>query len=507
MRRALQSRWAVSVFATLAGLLGAGPARAHGGFPEPRRILLPADRPEQIVVVTNFGLILSEDAGATWLFSCEQPLSAYASQYLLGPAPDNRLFAMTATAGIVHSDDDSCSWTPAGGSMTQLMPYAFAVTPADPKRVYAMGAPRADLRAGDRIHISDDGGLTFGDAVFNTPPPNALLTILVAPGQPSTLYATLFSSPENHPILLRSDDAGGNWQAVADLVGSLGTNPFELLAIDPLDENRLYVRILGPFAETLATSVDGGLTFVQSVSIPGKLTAFLQLASGTILVGGIAGTEALGYRSTDDGQSFEPWLGVPHVHALAERNGKLYVAGDHYSDGYMIAESDDEGLTLTPLGGFDRVQGVKGCVTEVCAESCAYHAGINLWPKSVCGPEPTLPDGGAGASSAGGAGHAGAGFVAGAGGDAEAGSDSGGVANASGGAAGEAGAEPAGVVDSTPQLPTPRVVGGSCACDFARSRPAAGWTSLLLVGSLLMCRRRSARTTDSRTRMRPHERR
>ena len=39
---------------------------------------------------------------------------------------------------------------------------------------------------------------------------------------------------------------------VADLVDSLGENPFELLAIDPLDENRLYVRILGASAETLA---------------------------------------------------------------------------------------------------------------------------------------------------------------------------------------------------------------------------------------------------------------
>ena len=166
----------------------------------------------------------------------------------------------------------------------------------------------------------------------------------------------------------------------ADLVDSLGDNPFQLLGIDPVDPDRIYARILGPSSESLGISEDGGQTFVQPISIPGKLSGFLKLASGTILVGGTAGMAAVGYRSTDDGQTFEPWPEAPRVHALAERNGKLYVAADNYADGYAIAESEDEGRTLRPLAGFGQVGGVKSCVAAAVRRPRA-----RITRPSICG--------------------------------------------------------------------------------------------------------------------------
>lgn len=381
-------RGAFGLLLFLSALLGATPAGAHGSAPEPRQLLLRADRPEQIILATNFGLIFSEDAGETWLFSCERGISDYTAQYLLGAQSSSRIFGMTSGAGLIYSDDDSCSWTAVGGVLTDVLPYAFAVDPSNSQRVYAIGVPRQDLRAGDGIYVSEDGGLTFGKLVFTAPAQSALLTVLVAPSQPSTLYATMFSAVENHPLLMRSRDSGEHWELVADLADSLGENPFELLAIDPIDEDRLYVRILGASAETLATSDDGGLSFAQSVSIPGKLNAFLKLASGTVLVGGMSGTDALAYRSKDGALSFEPWPEAPHIHAMAERNGKLYVAADNFLDGYAIAESDDEGVHLRPLTGFERVRAVRSCAAELCAERCAYYASIKLWPETVCGTGP-----------------------------------------------------------------------------------------------------------------------
>jgi hypothetical protein len=458
----------------LTALLGVTPARADGSFPEPRHILLPADRPEQIILGTNFGLIFSEDGGASWQFSCEQQLSAYASSYLLGALPSHRIFAMTAGAGLVYSDDDSCSWKAAGGRLSDVMPYALAVDPSNEKRVYAIGVPRADLHAGESIYVSSDGGLTFGEPVFTAPALSALLTVLVAPSQPTTLFATMFSTPENHPILLRSGDSGEHWEVTADLVDSLGENPFELLAIDPSDQNTLYVRILGASAETLAISEDGGLSFVQSVSIFGKLRAFLELASGTILVGGTAGTEAVGYRSKDGARTFEPWPEAPHVHALAERNGKLYVAAENFSDGYAIAESDDEGAHLRPLTGFREMQGVKSCVFDACAEACSYYAGITLWPEAVCGAESSRSQSDEPAS-------------AGAATNVEDGDQ-------------EVRPEPDTNIDDAPpsvdDAETPPgllISGGGCGCDLVGRRPANGSIGLLLLGSMLVAGRRIRR--------------
>jgi len=389
-----RSRLALSWLLTLSVLLGATLARAHGSAPDPQQILVPSDRPEQIILVTNFGLLFSEDAGKTWLFSCERGLSMYAGPYLLGARPSNRLFAMTSGAGLIYSDDDSCSWQAAGGTLTHVMPFAFSVDPSNSKRVYAIGAPREDLRAGDSIYISDDGGLTFGEPVFKAPVGNALLTVLVAPSEPSTLFATMLSTPENHPILLRSHDSGAHWEWLADLADSLGANPFELLAIDPFDATKIYVRILGPFVEALAMSEDGGLSFVQSVSVPGTLTAFLKLASGTLLIAGTAGTSALGYRFNDHAQSFEPWQGVPHIQALAERSGRLYAATDNFLDGFAVAVSDDEGAHFSSFAGFEQVRAVKSCAVELCAERCSYYAGVGLWPESACAADSAPPDAG-----------------------------------------------------------------------------------------------------------------
>jgi hypothetical protein len=445
VRRALGA--ACGLLLTLFALLSPAPARADGSYPGSRQILLPAERPEQLILATNFGLILSEDAGRTWSFSCERELNAYAGPYLLGTAGSQRIFALTAGAGLIHSDDASCGWQAAGGALSDVLPYTFAVDPSSSARVYAIGVPRQDLRGGDSIYVSDDGGVSFGPPVFTAPARSALLSILVAPSRPNTIFATLFSTPQNHPSLLRSDDSGEHWEDVADLADALGENPFELLAIDPLDDTKLYARVLGPSAETLAISNDGGLGFVQSVSIPGKLNAFLQLASGTLLVAGTTGIQGVGYRSKDGGRTFEVWPTAPHVHALAERSGKLYVAGDSYADGYALAESEDEGNTLQPLLAFEQVSEVTACVADACAESCAYYAGIGLWPSSVCGvPAEPAP-----------------------------------------GAVSEAGAPG---VDTAPKATETRLSGGGCACNLARGFGANAWNALVLVAVAGFARRR-----------------
>jgi hypothetical protein len=456
--RGASARLAFSRMLALSGLLGVTPARAHGSFPEPQQILLPPDRPAQIILVTNFGLIFSEDGGQTWLFSCEQALSAYAGPYLLGAQPSHRILAMTSGDGLIYSDDDSCTWRAASGTLTDVLPYAFAVDPSNAKRVYVIGAPRKNLQAGDGIYISDDGGVTFGKPVFTAPPSSAVLSVLGAPSRPGTMFATMFSTPENHPFLLRSHDSGEHWEVAADLVGSLGENPFALLAIDPIDENKLYVRVLGASAEMLAISNDAGKSFVQSVSIPGTLNAFLKLESGTILVGGTAGANGVGYRSKDGAQSFEPWPEAPRVHALAERNGKLYVAADNFSDGYAIAESDDEGAHLRPLAGFKQVQAVKSCVAELCRESCAYYAGV-LWQETVCGAESNLADAGADTKDAD--------------------SDEPGEPKANATADGE---PPS--ADSSDEHPSFRASGGGCACNLGYHRPD-GWR-IMVLGSMLV---------------------
>jgi hypothetical protein len=458
-------------------LMWAAPAHADSNYPDPRQILLPPENPEQIILATNFGLILSDDGGASWLFSCEQARSAYAGPYLLGAGKQSRLFAVTSGAGLIYSDDASCSWHVSGGSLTDVIPYAMAIDPTDAQRVYAIGVPRQDLRGSESLYASNDGGLTFGEPLFTAEPHSALLTVMVAPSEPSTLFATLFTSPEHHPLLLRSRNWGRAWEVVADLSDSLGNSPVELLAIDAQSERRLHVRVLGPSYEALATSDDGGVSFVEAVSIPGKLNAFLELESGTILVGGVAGTEPIGYRSLDGGRSYQRWPAAPGVHALAERNGKLYIAANNYADGYAIAESDDEGEHLRPLAGFADVRGVRSCARDSCAKSCKYYADIELWPRAVCGPE-SEPPGPSEPSAQGPCAEA------------SAPGDQGVAGKAADGSTGDARWDES---RAAPERPVLRASGG-CACSIFARQPSQGWFGFVLAAPLLRgLRRRRAR--------------
>src|SRR5204863_691970 len=106
----------IAAVVPLALALALAETRAHadGAFPDAQVILAPVDSPNQIVLVTNFGLIASEDAGETWLWSCEGPANMFGAFYQQGPGPRHRLYALVDSQ-IVYSDDHACGWSRAGG--------------------------------------------------------------------------------------------------------------------------------------------------------------------------------------------------------------------------------------------------------------------------------------------------------------------------------------------------------------------------------------------------------
>src|SRR5262249_28810552 len=153
------------------------------------------------------------------------------------------------------------------------------------------------------------------------------------------LYTTTTTAPSIHPALVRSRDGGATWTTL-DLEPMLGPTKFRIIGVDPTDPSTIYLRVMDQNVESGAVSKDGGTTFTIGASVPGGvISAFVRLASGTILVGGIAVADAVGFRSTDGGATFAPWAPVPHLRALAERGGKLYAAAKNYTDGWAIGVS------------------------------------------------------------------------------------------------------------------------------------------------------------------------
>src|SRR3954469_15276398 len=140
-------------------LAAASPARANGAFPDEFSLHFPANAPHRILIGSNFGLLVSEDDGATWRYSCE-PWVTVGSNDPLSPAlvsfyqvtADGALLA--DSGDITRSTDVACTWPKASGIVAAQDIFA---DPNDPNLVLAILANTG----GSSIVASHDGGATF----------------------------------------------------------------------------------------------------------------------------------------------------------------------------------------------------------------------------------------------------------------------------------------------------------------------------------------------------------
>src|SRR5215470_17960286 len=118
-------------------------ARANGAFPDEFSIHFPSNAAHRIQVGANFGLLVSEDDGATWRYACEPWVTEGSSAAL---TQDNVSFyhltadgAMIALSReITRTEDDACTWPPSGGVITGKPVADFFPDPTDATLVLAV---------------------------------------------------------------------------------------------------------------------------------------------------------------------------------------------------------------------------------------------------------------------------------------------------------------------------------------------------------------------------------
>jgi chloramphenicol-sensitive protein RarD len=382
LRRAVLSSLAIGL------VLAGGPARAHanGAFPDSLAVLLPEDQPDRIYVATNFGLVRSDDAGATWGVVCEEAIGTLTTLYSVGGAPSDRVLAITLD-GLVVSNDDGCSWklTPP----PPVYPSDAFVDPADPDHVIAVAEAgrSAKSNALQGIFVSHDGAASFDRTPLYTADEGYNFTgIEIARTDPSTIYAALYEYLEGHgSVLLRSHDGGVHFGMV-DLTGTLAQKLARILAVDPEDPERVYLRAYDSTPQEQLAIYDGTSDEVQpSLQLEHRMSAFLRRSDGALIVG----TREEGAKiSSDGGKTWQRWAGAPHLRGLGERQGRLYAVADDLVDGYALAVSDDNGDSWQPLLHYADITGPYQCanVPLICEQPWS---GVLM--RLDGGPEDPLP--------------------------------------------------------------------------------------------------------------------
>jgi len=394
-----RSTW-VSALVPLAALavgsavaLDAASARADGAFPDSQGLLLPADRPNDLMLATTFGVVISTDGGQTWTYSCEMMTNgALAAFYNMGPPPRDRLFAITDIA-LIYSDDRACTWSKAGGMLAGKPPVDYFPDAANADRVWAARPP--DTSAGSYTIVeSMDGGATFNTVRFTAAVGDAITGVELAKSDAKTAYVTLRSGTNFTPKLAVTKDDGATWTTRdLSMVAAIGNGNVRLVSIDPANPSKIFLRISTPSGATMgdgiALSPDGGATFVSPppLTLPGGvLNSFTRLTDGTLLVAGIDGVRNVIFRSTDGGMTFTE-LPAPVVRGLGQRNGIAYAASnDDVNDpnGFALAQSTDDGTTFQSILHFADLRAISSCVKTICADDCNLKVNLGIWSENVC---------------------------------------------------------------------------------------------------------------------------
>lgn len=354
----MRSAPALLVVALVAAL--PGPALGNGAFPDSLSIFAPPDRPHEIVLATNFGLLITTDGGLTWRWVCEQAIASLPFLYQMGPAPTDTLYAVSLDGLVVSGD--RCAWSRAAFTGDPVQVTDVFPDPSDPMRVLALGRPSAPTSTTtiDALYESRDGGLTFPRILYQAPPTARLESVEVARSDPRVHYLTMTDARPARRLVLRSTDGGAHFEAIDQTAVFGGRVPL-IAAVDPEDASRIYFRVLRDNpddGDALGLSDDGGTTVTIPFTLSTRMSAFLRRSDRALILGTIL---AGGSISSNGGRTFAPWRNAPRIRALAERSGTIYAAADNFADMFAAGETRDDGATWKPLVRYDQIKSPLTC--------------------------------------------------------------------------------------------------------------------------------------------------
>lgn len=270
----------------------------------------------------------SSDRGASWVESGEAPASSYLTALAVSPTTPTTVYASVnfypSSARVYRSSDEGMTWLGTGLS-SQMNVWSFAFRSELPPTVYAAG--RTCYCAGFPCFYRYD------------------------------CFATV----------LESNDSGLTWSTLASRMGG---RMVTAIALDPLDENRIYAAGDGG----VFVSADRGARWYASSSgleVCSSVRSFaVGPSDGTLLIA-TANIVANGYpcgglfRSSDGARTWTP-IGPPTQIATSvafdPTNPRVMYVGT--TSGGGVFRSDDAGSSWSRLGSIPGAPNVSQIVVE-----------------------------------------------------------------------------------------------------------------------------------------------
>lgn len=405
-------RTTVAALAVLSSLVMSASARAHGfgghgacvaaDVPTAYHAAFPARAAGRVAVMTNFGLLVSQDGGETFGWGCIETYGASPGPYFLEDAPktldvlgDGTLYVLY-TIGYRESRDGGCGYRFAPDpDLVNASVVAVTDAPASPGVTYAVASAPGTPPFG--VFTSDDGGVDF------SPTGLLLYGLGTGLGRPvftsdgATLY-TLSLEPDVGVRVWRSDDGAVTWQ---DAVPDLAVSDATLLGVDDADPAVLYLEVTDQprspcdFRTRVLRSDDSGASFSPLIERSGDvLTGALVRDDGSLW---LAWRDA-GLERVDGSGAVTSLLERPLSCLLPSDGGVLLCPRDGAPE--LVVARDDATSALSPVVTLGQVVGPLSCPAGTPASGPCEARWLDAAALLGLGPT-ALVDGGSAAADAG----------------------------------------------------------------------------------------------------------
>lgn len=415
----------LTLLGCFAVLLTPAVAHANGRIPASVNTRYQPGNDTRILLPATFGLLISEDDGASFRWICEDTIGyggTYDPDYAINEA--GHIFA-TTFGGLRVSKDDGCTFEdtqfyddPTGGSSPVLLEdiWVGEVEIASDGKIWAATSTGTGK---NNIFVSTDGTTFNGSNLFDEVA--WWKSLRVAPSNPNVLYVSGFLVATVDPntgdvitpaeaLLYYSNDGGASWVERATDDFTFGTQPNLLIVgVSPTDPATVFARAIGvaePTGDALYRSTDSGANWEKVLDLPDTMTAFTIRADGSVIAAtstpcdgepldmpkGCVHISPSGAAGTFTHPSSEPRMAC-----VGERSadGALFACGSNWDpDNFALGRSSDNGQTWSKVVRFSEIAGPLECPSGTAQFECQ----TLTWPSlcqqlGICAPA----DGGPGA--------------------------------------------------------------------------------------------------------------
>ena len=380
MMRATRSAAAPALGLVVLAFVG-GEARANGRFPAANQLVFSPASPNVMALRSTFGIMVTQDQGNTWGWSCEQAVPYTGIQNPSTGFTANGNLVLGLVEGLALSTDNACDWTLQAGTFAFIVD--TVVRPDNPSTVLALqNVYTGSDDAGDslyqsQVYVSTDNGVTFTALGVPLNPTYVLETLEVAPTDPNRIYVSGFNGQgtSSQASLFVSTDLGMHWTPYPiPFDPTVERAPF-IAGVDPTDADRVYIRTSNApgGASRFYYTADAGKT-VEMVFSGIQLMGFAQSTDGsTLYIGGPDDGLLVASRS----EMAFTLQSNQIIQCLAYNGGLLYACsaeGDNpdagTKGGFALGTSSDNGATFTPLLHLECIQGPLACAPSASESAC-----------------------------------------------------------------------------------------------------------------------------------------